>query len=348
MIERCPIAELHGANTTAGDLVFDNPLIHSDMLVPKVAQLFHEHVDIDAVAIVDDDRPIGIVRRVELLDLLSIPLRHELYLRKPIRTLMDHKPLLIEADLRLDQVSRLVTRGYRERLQEQFIVTDHGRYLGLARMVDLLKSITQEQIQVARYSNPLTALPGSVPIYDFVNRLIRRGKRFVLCHVDIDHFKPFNDFYGYTRGDEALLAAAHVLSTHASPRVDFLGHVGGDDFVVAFRSPDWEQRLQRVFADFGTALRSLYKPEHIEQGGIFATDRYGVQRRFPLLSLSIAALSCDGSIIDVDAEDLAFHLAPLKSRAKSRSGNVVELERYADIAARSAAPASFTPRSQPA
>lgn len=171
--------------------------IPPDALVPKVAELFHERRDVDAFAVVENRRPVGLVRRVELLDLLSIPLRRELYSRKPIRTLMDATPLLVDADLRLEQVSRLVTRGFRDRLQEQFIVTDHGNYLGLARMVDLLRSITQEQIRAARYANPLTALPGSVPIYDCVNRLIRRDKRFTLCHLDIDHFKPFNDFYGY-------------------------------------------------------------------------------------------------------------------------------------------------------
>src|SRR5262249_36325439 len=161
--------------------------------------------------------------------------------------------------------------------------------------------ITQEQLQVARYANPLTSLPGNVPIYDRVNRLIHRGKPFVLCQADIDHFKPFNDFYGYSKGDEALLNVAKILERHVSTRVDFLGHVGGDDFVIVFRSSDWRMRLERVLTDFGATLATLYRPEQIAQGGILTTDRYGVQRLFPLLSLSIAALVCDGPI-DVNAE----------------------------------------------
>jgi len=333
MIQRCPPGEVFSDTTVARDLVFGDASISPDTLVPKVAELFHEHAEIDAYAVVERTRPIGIVRRVELLDLLSIPLRRELYLRKPIRALMDSNPLLVDADLRLEQVSRLVTRGFREKLQEQFIVTDQGRYLGLARMVDLLRSITQEQIQVARYSNPLTTLPGSVPIYDYVNRLIHRGKRFVLCHADIDHFKPFNDFYGYAKGDEALLIVAKIFAAHTSPRIDFLGHVGGDDFVIAFRSHDWKHRLERALAELATALAALYKPEHAERGGILTTDRYGVQRLFPLLSLSVAALVCDDETLDVSAEDLSYHLAPLKLRAKTRQGNVIEVERYSDLVA---------------
>jgi diguanylate cyclase (GGDEF)-like protein len=318
----------------ARDLVRENSAVSPDLPVPKMAELFHEHVDVDAFAVVDRGRPVGIVRRIELLDLLSIPLRRELYLRKPISTLMDTNPLLVDADLRLEQVSRLVTRGFRERLQEQFIVTDHGQYIGLARMVDLLRSITQEQIRVARYSNPLTTLPGSVPIYDFVNRLLRRGKRFVLAHADIDHFKPFNDIYGYAKGDEALLIVAKAIGAYTSPRIDFLGHVGGDDFVIAFRSHDWRDRLERALADVARELAALYKPEHIAQGGILTTDRYGVRRLFPLLSVSVGALVCDMGTADVSAEDLSYHLAPLKARAKTRSGNTVEVERYGDMAQR--------------
>jgi len=317
--------------------VFGDAAISPDMLVPKVADMFHEHSDIEALAVVERGKPVGLVRRVALLDLLSIPLRLDLHRRKPIRTLMDANPLLVDADLRLEQVSRLVTRGFRERLQEQFIVTDRGNYLGLARMVDLLRSITQEQLQVARYSNPLTALPGSVPIYDYVNRLIRRGKRFVLCHADIDHFKPFNDFYGYSKGDEALLLVAKIFARHTSPRVDFLGHVGGDDFVIAFRSQDWRERLERALADLTSALAALYQPEHAAAGGISTTDRWGVQRRFPLLSLSVAALVNDEPRADLSAEDLSYHLAPIKARAKTQQGNVIEVERYGDIVGRESA-----------
>jgi GGDEF domain-containing protein len=330
MIERCPINEPVTGISTARDLTFACPVIGPDLLVPKVADLFHEQVDVNAFPVVKDGKPIGIVRRLELLDLLSIPLRRELFLRKPISTLMDSKPLLIESDLRLEQVSRLVTRGYRERLQEQFIVTEHGAYLGLARMVDLLRTITQEQIQVARYANPLTLLPGSVPIYDCVNRLLRRRKRFVLCQVDIDNFKPFNDFYGYGKGDEALLMLSKVLARHTSARIDFLGHVGGDDFVIAFRSPDWRLRIERTLADFERALPQLYRADQIAQGGILATDRYGVQRRFPLLTLSVAGIVCDDAP-GISAEDLAYHLAPLKARAKMRQGNCLEIESFTDV-----------------
>ncbi|OAK89933.1 hypothetical protein AB851_17870 [Ralstonia pseudosolanacearum] len=63
--------------------------------------------------------------------------------------------------------------------------------------------------------------------------------------MDLNHFKPFNDQYGYWQGDEMLKMAAAVLAAACEPTRDFLGHVGGDDFLVLFQSADWRTRIQR-------------------------------------------------------------------------------------------------------
>ncbi len=309
-----------------GDLVFPNPTVQPGAPVRDVADMFHGDAALLAIPVLEGRRPRGIVYRAELLDLLSLPLRMELYGRKSIAEQMRTDPALIDASLRLDQASRIVTRRYNERLQEQFIVTTEGRYVGMARVVDLLRHITEEQILTARYANPLTTLPGNVPIYDRLNDLLRRQKPFVLCHVDIDNFKPFNDQYGYPKGDEALIAVSEVLTKHASPRMDFVGHVGGDDFVIIFRTEDWRDRVQAIFAAVDASRACLYQPEHLASGGISALDRYGVSRKFPLLSVSVAALVCDGRL-DCSAEDLAQRLAPLKNDAKTLKGNSLAVGR---------------------
>jgi hypothetical protein len=83
-------------------------------------------------------------------------------------------------------------------------------------------------------------------------------------------------------------------------------------------------------------LAGRYKPEHVAQRGILTTDRYGVQRLFPLLSVSAATLIYDAGHADVTGEDLSFHLAPIKARAKTRAGNAIEVDRYSDIATQAA------------
>ena len=332
IVERIEITETPRDGATANDLVFDSVTIDPTVCVWEVAQMFHDQVALQTLPIVEQDKPIGVIRRSELLDILSLPLRQELFGRKPIAALMDQNPLLVDCELKLEQVSRIVTRGYQERLQEQFIITRDGRYLGMGRVIDLLRAITQEQIRSARHSNPLTALPGNVPVYDSVNGLLRREKRFVLCHIDIDNFKPFNDFYGYSKGDEALVALSRLLVSQASPRVDFIGHIGGDDFVAVFRSADWGARMKKLFTDVEQAFRSLYRREHIEQNGIVTRDRYGLERQFPLLSISVAALACEG-VAHCTAEDLAYMIAPLKLQAKQLPGNSLVYEEYANLTA---------------
>jgi EAL domain-containing protein (putative c-di-GMP-specific phosphodiesterase class I)/GGDEF domain-containing protein len=332
MIQRVRMEEAPENGLTARDLLISVDTVGPDALVSQVADFLHQQAEIQVLPVIADDKPIGIIRRSELLDLLSLPLRHELYGKKPISFIMDKRPLLVESDLKLDQVSRLVTRGNQERLQEQFVVTEKGSYIGMARVVDLLRKITEEQVQSARYSNPLTSLPGNVPIYDRVNSLLKRQRAFVLCYVDIDNFKPFNDFYGYSKGDEALINVGRELKLHSSPRIDFVGHVGGDDFVVVFRSPDWQERITRAMGAIERATRDLYHPEHLEQGGLVSRDRNGAEQRFPLLSVSVAAMICD-SAPQCTAEDLAYLIAPIKARAKRARGNSLEIESYDSLVA---------------
>lgn len=325
------LAERIALTQRAVSLLYEQAPLSPQSPVFEVTEIFHRDVSVQALAVVDDaQRPVGIVRRSDLLDLLSIPLRRELYYRRPIATLMDRNPLLVDANLRLEQASRLVVSQWREKAYEQFIITELGRYRGMARMIDLLEQMTNQRLAVARYSNPLTALPGNVPIYDCINGLIRRQQPFVLVQFDVDHFKPFNDFYGYSKGDEALMGLGQIIRRAASPRIDFVGHLGGDDFVVVFRSADWERRVQRVFAAFREQLRGLYHPEHLEDGGIVTTDRYGVERRFPLLSISAAGLVCDDPGLE-DAESLAYHLAPLKAEAKRDPGCSLRHCRFSDL-----------------
>lgn len=52
-----------------------------------------------------------------------------------------------------------------------------------------------------------------------------------LIMIDLDHFKKFNDSHGHLAGDEALRAAAHVLSGALRP-TDFAVRYGGEEMMV--------------------------------------------------------------------------------------------------------------------
>jgi EAL domain-containing protein (putative c-di-GMP-specific phosphodiesterase class I)/GGDEF domain-containing protein len=309
------------------------PPVAPEMRVTDVADLFHASPEHLTLAVVRDGRPLGVVRRNALFALLAKPLHPEIYNKKPVTAVMESPTLLIDGQLRLEQVSRLVTQKGRLRLTEEFIITRDGRYHGLGQTIDLLRLLTEQQLQAAKHSNPLTLLPGNGAIRSCIERLVASQRRFVVAYFDLDGFKPYNDVYGYAQGDQVILSLAGLLKGTFSPRLDFVGHVGGDDFVVVMRCADWRERIAKVLEQFAATVTGFYSPDHGSTGHIVAADRDGHVRSFPLLTLSVAALdsNTEGA---TSADAIAHLLAHVKKIAKQRPGNSFVLrsgERVVDL-----------------
>ena len=308
---------------SAEDLLLPVPPIPADTPVAAVTELFREHPGWSALAVIEASgtpRPIGIVYRDQLLIFLSRPLRPEIFNRRPVTSVMTPDPMLIESRARLEQVGRMVTARPAEQQREEFIITRGGRYLGLGRAMDLLRQLTAQQIQMAMHCNPLTGLPGNLQIQTQLSQWVQRRRFFVACHLDIDHFKPYNDQYGYARGDQVLLHVSQVIARSVRQPVDFVGHVGGDDFVCLLRSQDWQPRLTAMIEELAASLLNFHLTEHRLDGGFEGHDREGGRRRFPLLAVSIGAVEVDG-LEPVSAEAVLESLREMKILAKSRSGS---------------------------
>lgn len=296
------------------------PPVPPDMRVQELADLFRDNPEQLTLAVVQDGRPLGVVRREPLFALLAKPLHPEIYNKKPVTAVMESPTLVVDGQLRLEQVSRLVTQKQRPRLSEEFVIAKDGRYHGLGQTIDVLRLITEQQLQSAKHSNPLTLLPGNAAVRACIDKLIENRKRFVVAYFDLDSFKPYNDVYGYAHGDQVILHLAALLKNVFSARLDFVGHVGGDDFLVVMRSADWRERVTRVLDRFSATVSNFYSPEHGAAGHITAADRDGVQRCYPLLTLSVAALDSD-TLGAGSADAVAHLLAHVKKVAKQHVGN---------------------------
>jgi diguanylate cyclase (GGDEF)-like protein len=322
----------HGALCAEHIAIFVSP-VTPDTRVNDVVERFHANPDCLTLAVVRDGRALGVIRRDELFAMLTKPLHPEIFNKKPVTAVMESPTLTIDAQLRLEQVSRLLTQNGRSRLTEEFLITKDGRYLGLGQTVDLLRLITEQQLQAAKHSNPLTLLPGNGAVRSCIDRLIEGDRRFVVAYLDLDGFKPYNDVYGYGQGDQVILHLAGLLKSACSARLDFVGHVGGDDFLVVMRSADWHDRIAKLLDRFSASVTAFYAPEHVAAGHIVAADREGKQRNFPLLTLSVAAL--DSRTEGANSADAIAHLlAHVKKIAKQRSGNSFVLrsgERLMDL-----------------
>lgn len=246
-----------------------------------------QHTALQNLAIVEDERPVGLIHRNNFMDQYGKPFFRELYGRKSCIVVANTAPLVLDKHTGIAQLTDVLTSEDQRYLRDGFIVTEQGRYIGVGTGDMLVRSVTEIRVEAARHANPLTFLPGNIPITEHVDRLLVHGVEFVAAYVDLNNFKPFNDQYGYWRGDEVIQLAARAVTAHCDPRRDFVGHVGGDDFVVLFQSEDWLQRCDGIVAQFNETVQTLYDEADLRAGGFEAEDRHGEMRFFPLTTMSI-------------------------------------------------------------
>ncbi|MFM7231237.1 MAG: response regulator [bacterium] len=184
---------------------------------------------------------------------------------------------------------------------------------------------TLEWSRQQRSASPLTGLPGNHSINDEIRRRITEGDTFGMLQIDIDHFKAFNDYYGYGRGDEAIQMLARI-ATETVHRVcgprGFLGHIGGDDFVVLAPCAAIEDIGEEIIAEFKRESELLYDPEDRERGFVEVLNRRHVAERFPLMGLTIALVSTERNPVTHLAQlvDIAHEL---KAHGKGIAGSVM-------------------------
>lgn len=283
----------------------------------EVAGVFASHPHLHALAVVDQGRPVGLINRSSFLLAASKRYFYEVFGRKASEHFVKAHPLLIEINSSIKELLNVLTAEDQSYLSDGFIFTENGNYRGLGRGEQLVKIVTESRIEAARHANPLTYLPGNIPISEHINRLLDRGAKFTVCYADLANFKPLNDKYGYWAGDECIRLVAKCLLESLEPGVDFLGHVGGDDFIVIYQSEDWLQRLQRAIGSFNAQVPGLYEPADVAAGGIYAEDRQGVTRFFEITSLYSGA-------VNVHAGTVSDATAVSSMAAKARNGAKLE------------------------
>lgn len=174
------------------------------------------------------------------------------------------------------------------------------------------------------YASPLTRLPGNISIESELKRRIAGGEPLAVMALDIDHFKAYNDEYGYHKGDDMISIVSMLITRvvrEKGNRGDFVGHIGGDDFIIITRPDTVDAIGERVIELFDLTIPEHYSPEARERGCIEGTDRHGRLERFPLMSLSVVAATNEWQPIEHPAK-VAEVLAELKKAAKARSGSV--------------------------
>lgn len=168
-------------------------------------------------------------------------------------------------------------------------------------------------------ASPLTGLPGNTAIENRIKELLAGRKFFSLCQIDLDNFKPFADKYGYAWGSEVIKAVADIIKRYVedeSSEEVFIGHIGGDDFVVIAQPEKAKSICRLLVADFEKQMLRFYDAEDAQNGYILGKDRQGVMQKFPLITVTAAMVTDDGSRFK-NPLDMAMTVAELKEYAKS-------------------------------
>jgi diguanylate cyclase (GGDEF)-like protein len=300
--------------------------INSKTLNKDVIDLFLAEPQLKIIPVVDNGFPIGILNRHTVVDLFARPYQRELCGNKPCEIYVDTNSLIVEQDTSLQQVSHMIVEADPDHLINGMIIVNNGVYAGIATGPDLMRAITKMQINTAQYANPLTLLPGNVPINEQINLWLHKKNKFVVCYCDLDNFKPFNDVYGYQRGDEVIQMTSRVLMENCHSEHDFIGHIGGDDFIILFRSEDWEARCQNLLTDFAQSIKQFYSHKDCELGGYIGENRQGAKVFHPMISISLGAIRANEEA-HFSHHQISIEAAEAKKQAKKMHGNSFFIDR---------------------
>lgn len=305
---------------------------HPDATVLDTFSRFIQNPDVRSLPVVEGERVVGMLHRSRFLEnhiLGKYGYGFALNQYKTVESLMERRFLLIEANAALEEAAHKIQSRTTESRQDDICITKNGKYYGILSINILLDALTERSLLLAKGSNPLTGLPGNEFIQREIDRKLSQGMHFDVCYIDIDNFKPYNDHYGFEKGDYVIKTLAHIITETIADEAndfDFIGHIGGDDFIAITRPKNSVLTSTIIISAFENHLPEFHNASDFGQGHYTAGNRKGEQETFRLLSLSIGIVSTEFCKIESYAQ-LASIATEVKMAAKAREGSVIVRDR---------------------
>lgn len=207
------------------------------------------------------------------------------------------------------------------------LVIESSRYIGYLSAREMIEVVHERNLISARDQNPLTRLPGNFRINEFIARTLEINEDAIVAYFDFDHFKPYNDYYGFRNGDRVILLFAELMHKCLSPEY-FKGHIGGDDFFMGTLL-EGETSFESVYTQIETLIqkfidevREFYDQKDREKGCIISEDREGNIKEFKLLSISAVVIRIGKGPINLSGEHLQQLFAQEKKNAKKSATHI--------------------------
>jgi len=210
---------------------------------------------------------------------------------------------------------------------------------------EVLRAEVEEEEAVARLASmlrrsdrdtdvhPSTRLPGAREIAADLERRVKSGETFAACYADLDHFKEFNDRYGYHSGDRVIQLLARILHDVVKGLCGeggFVGHIGGDDFLYTIPVFAMPRVCDEVIQVFDELVPLQYSEQDRTVGYYFGKDRRGQLHKVPLMTLSVGVVTNQRRCFTraVEVSELATEM---KSYAKTLPGSVWTVDQRREL-----------------
>ncbi len=302
----------------------------------ELDRLFRKNTLVDHLVLANEGKPPSLVTRQHFYFITGGPVGYSLYQKKPASLAAKPNPLLVREDVSVTTLAELAMNRKPEDLYDPVLITDkEERILGTITMRKLIIRSKELETENALDCNPLSGLPGNRAIGKWIDAALSHPV-FTLVYADLDHFKKYNDRYGFLRGDRMIRFTADLFREFL-PRMGKqarLGHIGGDDFVVISLSTIPEETLGSFCNAFDERKRLFFETEDLERGTFLALNRAGEEQEIPLVTVSLAVILETNLPENPHPGVLSRESAALKSLVKKRnaqtrkSGFLLDRRRY--------------------
>ncbi|MFO7559747.1 MAG: bifunctional diguanylate cyclase/phosphodiesterase [Desulfobacterales bacterium] len=305
------------------------PIINQKTSVEELRKSFDLKPVFSSAIVVDDGKPVGIVTDQVLYRIPGFKIGISVSKQIDLAEFMERNFLVFESQIPTANIIEKVLKPKpnKDAYSSHIIVASDGNPLGIVSVEALQDVFVRYQIDEARDASPLTGLPGNMAIRQAMDDCYRIGHPISLIYVDLDHFKAYNDQFGFEKGDRVLLQLSQILSwaiRRKGGHGDFLGHIGGDDFVIITKPEHAVGICQLVIRSFSRITKSRYDTKEIKQGYVIGLDREKTETKIPLVSVSLAIVDCNHRS---EIADLSERAATMKRYAKTISGNAYVFDR---------------------
>ena len=197
------------------------------------------------------------------------------------------------------------------------------------RQLRIMVTLNQADRDVSVH--PTTRLPGTPEIERDITERIHANELFAVCYADLDHFKEFNDRYGYNEGDRVIKLLSRILRDLVKGHSDegFIGHIGGDDFIFTVALDKMRVCCEEIIEVFDELIPYQYTEDDRRAGYFLGRDRRGNILWVPIMTLSIGVVTNQHRKFTHTAR-VSELATEMKSFAKKLPGSVYAVDRRSD------------------